>query len=65
MVNILYENNNTTKGLWHYYISDVNMRENFVLVTLVSYTVILGVFPFILLETLEYSVSTLIYTIFY
>jgi NADH-ubiquinone oxidoreductase chain 4 len=65
MFNRICFSGNFYKGLWHYYISDVNMRENFVLVTLVSYTVILGIFPFILLETLEYSVSTLIYTVFY
>lgn len=42
-------------------IPDVNMREFFVLVTLVVFTVVLGVYPAPILQGLHYSVSTLIY----
>jgi NADH-ubiquinone oxidoreductase chain 4 len=42
-------------------IGDVTKREFFLLFTLVSFTVILGIYPSIILDGLHYSVSTLIY----
>jgi NADH-ubiquinone oxidoreductase chain 4 len=42
-------------------ISDVNKREFFILLTLVAFTVILGVYPAPILDGLHYSVSSLIY----
>jgi len=42
-------------------IPDVNKREFFVLLTLVLFTVVLGIYPAPILDGLHYSVSTLIY----
>ena len=42
-------------------ISDINKREFFILLTLVLYTVILGIYPNFVLDGLHQSVSTLIY----
>ena len=42
-------------------ISDVNKREFFILLTLVVFTVILGIYPAPVLDGLHYSVSSLIY----
>ena len=43
-------------------ISDVNKREFFILLILVMFTVILGIYPAPILDGLHYSVSTLIYS---
>ena len=43
-------------------ISDVNKREFFVLLTLVVFTVVLGIYPAPVLDGLHYSVSSLIYS---
>lgn len=43
-------------------ISDLNKREFYILLTLVLFTVILGIYPSPILDGLHYSVSTLIYT---
>jgi NADH-ubiquinone oxidoreductase chain 4 len=43
-------------------ISDVNKREFFILLTLVVFTVILGIYPAPVLDGLHYSVSSLIYS---
>jgi NADH-ubiquinone oxidoreductase chain 4 len=43
-------------------ISDVNKREFYMLLTLVLFTVILGVYPAPILDGLHYSVSSLIYS---
>lgn len=45
--------------------SDVNKREFFILLTLVLFTVILGVYPAPILDGLHYSVSSLIYSNLY
>jgi len=42
-------------------IPDVNKREFFILLTLVVFTVVLGVYPAPILDGLHYSVSSLIY----
>ncbi len=42
-------------------INDVNKREFFILLTLVVFTVILGIYPAPILDGLHYSVSSLIY----
>jgi len=42
-------------------ISDVNKREFFMLLTLVIFTVVLGIYPAPILDGLHYSVSSLIY----
>ena len=42
-------------------ISDVNKREFFILLTLVMFTVIFGIYPAPILDGLHYSVSSLIY----
>lgn len=43
-------------------ISDVNKREFFILLVLVMFTVLLGIYPAPILDGLHYSVSTLIYS---
>jgi len=43
-------------------ISDVNKREFFILLVLILFTVILGIYPAPILDGLHYSVSTLIYS---
>ena len=43
-------------------INDVNKREFFILLTLVAFTIILGVYPAPVLDGLHYSVSSLIYS---
>ena len=43
-------------------IPDLNLREFYILVTLVIFTVLFGIYPASLLDGLHYSVSTLIYT---
>ena len=43
-------------------ISDVNKREFFILLTLVVFTVVLGIYPAPILDGLHYSVSSLIYS---
>ena len=43
-------------------ISDVNKREFFILLTLVIFTVVLGIYPAPILDGLHYSVSSLIYS---
>ena len=44
------------------YMADVNQREFLILLTLVIFTVILGVYPAPILDGLHYSVSSLIYS---
>jgi NADH-ubiquinone oxidoreductase chain 4 len=44
------------------YMADVNKREFLILLTLVIFTVILGVYPAPILDGLHYSVSSLIYS---
>nr|YP_010620778.1 NADH dehydrogenase subunit 4 [Pseudofabraea citricarpa]WAX38789.1 NADH dehydrogenase subunit 4 [Pseudofabraea citricarpa] len=46
-------------------ISDVNKREFFILLTLVVFTVIFGIYPAPILDGLHYSVSSLIYSNIY
>jgi len=45
-----------------YNLPDVNKREFFMLLTLVMFTVVLGIYPAPILDGLHYSVSTLIYS---
>lgn len=42
-------------------ISDVTKREFFLLLTLVAFTVILGIYPSVVLDGLHYSVTSLLY----
>jgi len=42
-------------------IPDINKREFFVLLTLVVFTILLGIYPGPVLDGIHYSVSTLIY----
>jgi len=43
-------------------LSDVNKREFFILLVLILFTVVLGIYPAPILDGLHYSVSTLIYS---
>ena len=45
-----------------YNITDLNIREFYVLLTLVVFTIILGIYPSIILEGLHFSASSLIYS---
>jgi NADH-ubiquinone oxidoreductase chain 4 len=42
-------------------VPDLNKREFFILLTLVVLTVILGIYPVIILDGLHYSVTSLVY----
>ena len=42
-------------------VKDINLRETYILLILVTFTVFLGVYPSIILDGLHYSVSTVIY----
>jgi NADH-ubiquinone oxidoreductase chain 4 len=46
---------------WFTYLADLNKREYSILLILVIFTVILGIYPSIILDGLTYSVSTLLY----
>lgn len=46
-------------------ISDLNIREFFILLTLVLFTIVLGIYPAPILDGLHYSVSSLIYNSWY
>lgn len=46
---------------WFTYLADLNKREYSILLILVILTVILGIYPSIILDGLTYSVSTLLY----
>jgi NADH-ubiquinone oxidoreductase chain 4 len=48
-------------NLFTFNIPDLNKREFYLLLTLVTLTVILGIYPLILFKTMDYSVSTVIY----
>ena len=50
---------------WINYIPDLKYREYIILFTLVCLTVILGIYPSAIIDSLNYSVSTLIYTTSY
>ena len=52
----------TFKG-WHTYLADVNKREYLILLILLIFSVILGIYPSIILDSLNYSVSQLIFNI--
>ena len=44
-------------------IADVTKREFFILLTLVAFTVIFGIYPSFILDGLHYYVSSLLYNI--
>jgi NADH-ubiquinone oxidoreductase chain 4 len=48
---------------WNSYIPDVNKREFFILLTLVLFAVILGIYPSIILDGLHYYTYSLLFTI--
>jgi len=43
-------------------IPDLNKREFIILLVLVLFTIVLGIYPSVILDGLHYSVSTLIYS---
>nr|AWW89552.1 NADH dehydrogenase subunit 4 [Lecanora markjohnstonii] len=43
-------------------VSDLNKREFYILLTLVLFTVVLGIYPALVLDGLHYSVTTIIYS---
>jgi NADH-ubiquinone oxidoreductase chain 4 len=47
---------------WNYYMPDVNKREFYILFTLVIFTVILGIYPSVILDGLHYSTYCLLFT---
>jgi NADH-ubiquinone oxidoreductase chain 4 len=46
---------------FNYNISDVNKREFYMLLTLILFTYVLGIYPIPILDGLHYNISTLIY----
>ena len=46
---------------WFAYLPDLNKREYSILLILVILTVILGIYPSIILDSLNYNVSSLLY----
>ena len=47
---------------WFTYLPDLNKREYSILLILVLFTVILGIYPSIILDGLNYNVSSLLFT---
>ena len=47
---------------WFTYLPDLNKREYSILLILVMFTVILGIYPSIILDSLNYSVSSLLFS---
>ena len=52
------------KRWWLNYIPDLNKREFFMLLVLIIFTIILGIYPSIILDGLHYYTSLLIYNVF-
>jgi NADH-ubiquinone oxidoreductase chain 4 len=50
---------------WFEYIPDLNKREFFMLLILVLFTIILGIYPSIILDGLHYYTFHLLYNIYY
>jgi hypothetical protein len=50
---------------WFEYLPDINLREFFILLALVLFTIILGIYPSIILDSLNYYVSSLIFNVSY
>ena len=50
---------------WHNYIPDINKREYVILFTLVIFTVLLGIYPAIIFDGLNYYLFSVIYTVDY
>jgi NADH-ubiquinone oxidoreductase chain 4 len=50
---------------WFEYISDLNKREFFMLLILVLFTILLGIYPSIILDSLHYYTFYLLYNIYY
>ena len=46
---------------WYTYLPDLNKREYSMLLILVIFTVILGIYPSIILDSLNYSVTSLLF----
>jgi NADH-ubiquinone oxidoreductase chain 4 len=52
-----------TKLLFEENISDVNRREFILLFILIFFTVLLGIYPSLILDTIHYGINNLIYSI--
>jgi NADH-ubiquinone oxidoreductase chain 4 len=48
---------------WHNYIPDVNKREYLILLALVVFTVVLGIYPAVILDGLHYYIYSVLFTI--
>lgn len=53
----------TFKG-WYSYLPDLNKREYSIILILVLFTVILGIYPSIILDGLNYNVTTLLFSFY-
>jgi NADH-ubiquinone oxidoreductase chain 4 len=51
------------KQLWDTYLPDINKREYTILLSLVLFTIILGIYPAIILDGLHYSTYCVLYSI--
>lgn len=50
---------------WEEYIPDLNRREFFMLIVLVLFTILLGIYPSIILDGLHYYVYNLLYSVYF
>jgi NADH-ubiquinone oxidoreductase chain 4 len=50
---------------WFEYLPDLNKREFFMLIVLVLFTIILGIYPSIILDGLHYYTYYLLYSVHY
>jgi NADH-ubiquinone oxidoreductase chain 4 len=48
---------------WTVYLPDINLREFFILLGLVLFTIVLGIYPSIILDGLNYYISSLIFSV--
>jgi NADH-ubiquinone oxidoreductase chain 4 len=50
---------------WFEYLPDLNKREFFMLIVLVLFTIVLGIYPSIILDGLHYYTYNLLYSVHY
>ena len=65
MYNRIAFGGNYSMHRWLEYLPDVNLREYFILLTLVLFMIFLGIYPSILTDVFQYNVTELIYNVDY
>jgi NADH-ubiquinone oxidoreductase chain 4 len=64
MFNRIFFGGSFSSKYWIEFLPDLNKREFFMLVTLVLFTVLLGIYPSIVLDTLQYYTFYILYNIY-